>query len=98
MSYVSHESGNFYTTGAYSQIVNEYDIHGVSFTQRIDSVKDKLDYDTIEILKVLLQENEVGFDLKTNLELIAHLDFIQSRLSKDNKKSIIPTILSGDDL
>ena len=90
------DSGNFYTTGEYARTVEFFDIHGVSFNQKVDSVKHLLDYNTVQILKVLLQDKEHPFSNYHALEVIYALDIIQSRLSNDNN-SIIPTILSGDD-
>ena len=90
------ESGNFYTTGEYSRTVEFFDIHGVSFTQKVDSVKHQLDYNTIQILKVLLQDNEHPFSTWHGLEVIYALDVIQSRLSTDNKS--IPSLNGGNDL
>ena len=46
--YVCH--GDYYTTGEYSKTLAEFDIHGVTYNQKIDSVADKLDKDTILIL------------------------------------------------
>ena len=83
--WVCKESGNFYTTGEYHNTVKSYDIHGVSFNQKVDSVKQLLDNDTIQILKVLLTDNEHPFDYTTGLEIIYALQIIQSRLSTDNK-------------
>lgn len=78
------DSGNFYTTGEYARTVEFFDIHGVSFNQKVDSVKHLLDYNTIQILKVLLQDNEHPFNTGHALEVIYALDIIQSRLSTDN--------------
>lgn len=78
------DSGNFYTTGEYARTVEFFDIHGVSFNQKVDSVKHLLDYNTIQILKVLLQDNEHPFSTWHALEVIYALDIIQSRLSTDN--------------
>ena len=91
------DSGNFYTTGEYASTVEHYDIHGVSFNQKVDSVKHLLDYDTIQILKVLLQDKEHPFNDYHALEVIYALNLIQSRLSNDNKKAIIPILSPGDD-
>ena len=78
--YTCKLDGNFYTTGEYSKIVKEYDISGVTFDQRIESVMKKLDEDTIKILKVLLQDDDsyFSFDLRTNLEIIAKLEYIKN--------------------
>ena len=84
--YVCH--GDFYTTGDYANLIKEFDIHGVSFIQKVDSVKDKLDNDTIQILKVLLQDNEHPFSTWHALEVIYALDIIQSRLSNDNNSYV----------
>ena len=94
MSWV--EDGNFYSTGEYSSTIGFFDIHGVSFNQKVDSVKMQLDPNTIQILKVLLTENDapVDIDYKTGLDIVYLLDFIQSRLSNDNVQYSIPT---GDD-
>lgn len=78
------DSGNFYTTGEYARTVEFFDIQGVSFLQKVDSVKHQLDYNTIQILKVLLQDNEHPFSTWHALEVIYALDIIQSRLSNDN--------------
>lgn len=81
------DSGNFYTTGEYSRTIDFFDIHGVSFNQKVDSVKHQLDYNTIQILKVLLQDTEHPFSDYHALEVIYVLDNIQSRLSNDNNNS-----------
>ena len=81
------DSGNFYTTGEYANTIKEFDIHGTSFIQKVDSVKHLLDNDTIQILKVLLQENEHPFTAYHALEVIYALDIIQSRLSTDNNEN-----------
>ena len=88
MSWV--KDGNFYSTGEYSSTIDFFDIHGVSFNQKVDSVKMLLDSNTIQILKVLLTDNEapVDIDYKTGLDIVYLLEFIQSRLSNDNKNSI----------
>lgn len=85
--FVCRLDGNFFTTGEYSRIINEFNIHGVSLNQKINSVKHHLDTDTIEILKALFSENEapINFDYVTTLQIVEALDFIQSRLSTDNK-------------
>ena len=85
--WVCKNSGNFYTTGEYSHILEYYNIHGVSFKQKVDSVKMLLDMNTLIILKVLLTDYEApsNLDVKTSLDVVATLDFIQSRLSNDNK-------------
>ena len=93
------DSGNFYTT-EYARTVEYFDIHGVSFNQKVDSVKHLLDYNTIQILKVLLQDNEHPFTTWHALEVIYALDIIQSRLSKDNKKTETKSFnsyITGDD-
>jgi len=95
MSWIPKNEGNFYSTGEYSRTIDYFDIHGVSFNQKVDSVKNLLDHNTLQILKVLLTESEAPaeLDLKTSLTVVATLDFIQSKLSNDNT-----TILSrGDD-
>lgn len=80
--FICKRDGNFYTTGEHSRIIREYDIHGVSFEQKIDSVKEHLDHDTIRILKVLLQDNDapVTYDTFTALEVIEALDTIEERI------------------
>lgn len=95
MSWIPKNEGNFYSTGEYSKTIDYFDIHGVSFNQKVDSVKSLLDHNTLQILKVLLTESEAPaeLDLRTSLNVVATLDFIQSKLSNDNT-----TILSrGDD-
>ena len=83
VGYVCKDSGNFYTTGEYASTINFFNIHGVSFNQKVDSVKSLLDSNTIQILKVLLTESDAPaeMDLETSLNVIATLDFIQSKLS-----------------
>lgn len=85
--WVCKNSGNFYTTGEYANTVDFFGIFGVSFKQKIDSVKSELDYNTLQILKVLLTDYQApaDLDLYHTLHVIATLDFIQSRLSTDNK-------------
>ncbi len=97
--WLCENSGNFYTTGEYSRTVKEFDIHGASFIQKVDSVKHLLDNDTIQILKVLLQDNEHPFTTWHALEVIYALDTIQSRLSNDNitENSVINSYRSGSD-
>ena len=97
MSWVAPEDGNFYSTGEYSSTIDFFNIHRVSFNQRIDSVKMLLDSNTIQILKVLLTDNEAPceLDYPTSLQIVQTLDFIQSRLSNDNKN--FNSILPGDD-
>ena len=87
--YICH--GDFYTTGDYANLIKEFDIHGVSFNQKIDSVTSKLDVDTIRILKVLICDSN-RFDYTSSMEIMFLLDEIISRLSDDNN-SYVP----GDD-
>ena len=91
------EDGNFYTTGEYARTVQFFDIHGVSFNQKVDSVKSLLDHNTIQILKVLLTDNDApgDIDYKTELNIVHVLDIIQSRLSNDNKSNV--SIPKGED-
>ena len=83
--------GNFYSTGEYSRTIDFFGIHGVSFNQRLDSVKMQLDSNTIQILKVLLTDNDapVDIDYPTGLDIIQLLNFIQSKLSNDNTNSFV---------
>ena len=83
--WVCKDSGNFYSTGEYSRTIDFFNIHGVSFNQKVDSVKQLLDSNTIQILKVLLTDNEapIRFDSLTDLQIIELLDIIQSRLSNN---------------
>ena len=85
--WICKDSGNFYTTGEYARTCEYFHIHGVSFNQKVDSVKMLLDTNTIQILKVLLTDNEAPaqLDYLTNLQIVETLDVIQSRLSNDNK-------------
>lgn len=85
--------GNFYTTGEYAKTLEDFDIFGVSFKSKVDSVINQLDYDTLQILKVLLTDYQApaDLDLRSSLNVVATLDFIQSRLSNDNKTETIPT-------
>ena len=82
--WVCMKSGDFFTTGEYSRTIKEFDIHGVSFNQEIDSVASKLDVDTIRILKVLICDSN-RWDYPTTMEVMFLLDEIKSRLSTDNK-------------
>lgn len=91
--WVCKDSGDFFTTGDYSNSLTEFDIHGVTYNQKIDSVADKLDQDTIRILKVLICDSN-RWDYPTSMEIVFLLDEILSRLSFDNKNySYVP----GDD-
>ena len=83
------DSGNFYSTGEYSRTIEFFNIHGVSFNQKVDSVKILLDYNTLQILKVLLQEVDAPaeLDYPTSLNVVATLELIQSRLSNDNQET-----------
>ena len=80
--YICKRDGNFYSTGEYSRIIKEFDISGVTFEQKIESVKDYLDTDTIQILKVLLQDSDapVTYDTFTALEVIGALETIEENL------------------
>lgn len=96
--WVCKNSGNFYSTGEYSKTLDYFDIHGVSFNQKVDSVKMLLDSNTIQILKVLLTDNDAPapIDYKTGLDIVHILDFIQSRLSEnDNNTQVFHS--EGDD-
>ena len=88
--YVCH--GDFFTTGEYAAIIKDYDVHGVTLSQKIDSVKPLLDLDTILLLKVLICDSN-RWDYTTSMEMMFLLDEIVSRLSNDNKNSYVP----GDD-
>ena len=76
--------GDFITTGEWARLIEYFDIHGVSFNQKIDSVKLQLDVNTIEILKVLICESN-RWDYSTTMEIMYLLDEILARLSNDNK-------------
>lgn len=82
--FVCKKEGNFYTTGEYSRIISEYDISGVTFEQKIESCKKFLDLDTINILKILLQENDapVTYDTFTALEIIGALESIEETIKR----------------
>lgn len=97
--FVCRKTGNFYTTGEYHNTLEYFGIHGVSFNQKVDSVKMQLDYNTLQILKALLTESDAHckLDLETSLDVIATLDFIQSRLSNDNNYSKNSLVTGGDD-
>ena len=101
MSYIPKNEGNFFSTGEYANTIEYFNIHGVSFNQKVDSVKPLLDPNTIQILKVLIADNDLPVSIygntATKLEIITAFDIILSRLSKDNK-SIIPTILSAEEV
>ena len=87
--WVCKDSGNFYSTGEYSRTIEFFNIHGVSFIQKIDTVKELLDFNTLQILKVLLQEIDApaNLDLQTSLHVVATLELIQSRLSNDDQET-----------
>ena len=93
LGYVCKRDGDFYSTGEYSRTIEYFDIHGVSFNQKVDSVKMQLDNNTLQILKVLLTEINapVKIDPLSQIYVVQLLDFIQSRLSNDNKNTTIPT-------
>jgi len=86
--------GDFFTTGDWANTIKEYDIHGVSFNQKVDSVKPLLDVDTIKILKALICDSN-RWDYTTTMEIMYLLDEILSRLSSDNKLN--NSYRSGDD-
>ena len=83
--WICHKEGNFFSTGEYSSTIEFFNMHGVSFNQKVDSVKQLLDSNTIQILKVLLTDNEapIRFDSLTDLQIVELLDIIQSRLSNN---------------
>ena len=97
--YVCKLDGDFFTTGEYARIIDFFDIHGVSFNQKIDSVKLQLDPNTIQILKVLIADNDLPIffigNTATKLDIITAFDLILSRLSNDNK---LPILSEGDDV
>lgn len=82
--YICH--GDFFTTGEYAALLKDYDVHGVSLNQKIDSVKPLLDLDTILLLKVLICDSN-RWSYSTNMEIMCLLDEIVSRLSTDNNEN-----------
>lgn len=84
--WVCKKQGDFFTTGEYSRTIKEFDIHGVSYNQEIDSVASQLDVDTIRILKVLICDSN-RWNYPTVMEVMFLLDEILSRLSTDNKEN-----------
>ena len=86
--WVCMKSGDFFTTGEYSRTIKEYDIHGVSYNQEVDSVSSKLNLDTIRILKVLICDSN-RFDYPTTMMIMFLLDEVISRLSTDNNNSYV---------
>ena len=86
--WVCMKSGDFFTTGEYSRSIKEFDIHGVSFNQEVDSVSSKLNLDTIRILKVLICDSN-RFDYPTTMMIMFLLDEVISRLSTDNNNSYV---------
>ena len=88
-NYICH--GDFYTTGEYGSILNEFGIHGVTLNQKIDSVKELLDENTLKIIKVFICDSN-RWPYSTDMEIVFLLDEIISRLSDDNN-SYVP----GDD-
>jgi len=97
--WVCKSSGNFYSTGEYSRTLEYFGVHGVSFNQKVDSVKMQLDTNTIQILKVLLTDNDapIKFDSLTDLQIVELLDIIQSRLSNDNNSINNSDVIEGGD-
>ena len=94
-NYICH--GDFFTTGAYASLIEYFDIHGVSFNQKVDSVKPQLDVNTIQILKVLICDSN-RWDYSTNMEIMYLLDEIMSRLSNDNTETnSFNSYVKGDD-
>ena len=95
--YVCH--GDFLTTGTYAKLIEYFDIHGVSFNQKVDSVKPQLDINTIHILKVLICDSN-NWNYSTTMEIMYLLDEIISRLSNDNKTEAISdnSYVNGDDI
>lgn len=87
--WVCRKEGNFYSAGEYSRTIDFFGIHGVSFKQKVDSVKMQLDSNTLQILKVLLTDYEAPSNLNATdgLNVVATIDFIQSRLSTDNTEN-----------
>ena len=80
--------GDFITTGEWSKLVEYFDVHGVSFNQKIDSVRFQLDVNTIQIMKVLICESN-WWDYTTTMEIIHLLDEIISRLSKNDNNPLV---------
>ena len=77
--------GDFITTGEWASLVDHFDIHGVSFNQKVESVISLLDVSTLQIIKVLVCESN-RWDYTTNMEIVYLLDeIIKSKLSTDNK-------------
>ena len=97
--FTCRKEGNFYTTGEYSRTLEFFNVHGVSFNQKVESVKMLLDNNTLQILKVLLTESDAPckLDLETSINIVATLDLIQSRLSNDNK-TLLDTSISNNPL
>ena len=94
-NYICH--GDFFTTGAYASLIEYFDIHGVSFNQKVDSVKPQLDVNTIQILKVLICDSN-RWDYSTSMEIMYLLDEIMSRLSNDNTETnSFNSYVKGDD-
>ena len=98
--WVCMKSGDFFTTGEWANLREYFNIHGVSFNQKIDSVKQLLDLNTILILKVLICDSN-RWDYPTSMEIMFLLDEIISKLSTDNKENIVfnnsETIQGSDD-
>ena len=79
--YVCKNSGNIYSTGEYIRTIDFFNMIGASFEQKIGNVSHLLDYNTIQILKLLIADE---LPYAEGLEVISILDKIQSRLSNDN--------------
>lgn len=80
-NYVCH--GDFLTSGEYASIIDYFNIHGVSFNQKIDSVNLLLDVNTIQILKVFICDSN-NWDYTTKMEIIYLLDEIIRLIPKSD--------------
>lgn len=88
--------GDFITTGEWARLIEYFDIHGVSFNQKVESVAPQIDVNTLQIMKVLICESN-RWDYTTIMELVYLLDEIISRLSTDNKNNSYVTGEGTDD-
>ena len=80
-NYICH--GDFLTTGEYASIIEHFDIHGVSFNQKVDSVKPLLDVNTIQLLKVFICDSN-RWDYTTTMEIMYLLDEILRLIPKSD--------------
>lgn len=80
--WVCKDSGNFYTTGEYAGTLDYFNITGASLEEKLDSVNRLLDYNTLQILKVLIADELSYIE---GLEVIQLIEDIQNLLKEVNE-------------